>query len=110
MFGTQAEPGTVAPMVEWGSSYARTSETVQLRYTTRVKAAGNWYSGKRIIRVCGWYERDGVKVGGKTSCSSARPYGTSYLAGPEASHSVWDTLNPVAPKTTWHYSTIRVTS
>lgn len=108
-FPTDIKPGQVTPYVAWGSSYATTSESLQLRYTTKAKAAANVYQGKRIIQVCVWYTRDNKRVG-KKSCSNANARSGigDWTPGPVVSHSVWDTLNPVAPKTKWHYSTARV--
>lgn len=108
-FLSDTSSGGIAPMVEKGSSYTRTSELFQVRYTTRVKAAGNWYQGNRIIRVSAWYKHNGSQVG-PTSSSSAYPVGTNWMPGVEAKHSVSDTVHPTAPKTTWHYATRRISS
>lgn len=97
----------IAPLATWGSSYAISTETVQLRYTGRAKAAANVYSGKRIIRVCFWYSR-GTQNVSSPRCSDASVSGSTWWAGPEVSGSVWDSLDPNAPPTIFNYSTTRI--
>lgn len=99
--------GEIAPYAVWGSSYATSTETAQLKYTGKAKAGGNVYSGKRIIQVCIWYTRGGAQVGSKV-CSNATPPGAAWKAGPEKTVSVLDSLNPVAPKTIFNISTSRI--
>ena len=96
-------------MATWGTSYATSTETAQLYYTGKAKAAGNIYGGKRIIQVCFWYTRGTTWVSSKY-CSNAVPngLGTSWLPGPEVSHGVWDSLNPVAPKTVFNISRVLI--
>jgi len=55
----------------WGASYAISTEAWQLYYDWRNKAAANVYGGKRIIKVCTWYTRDGATVCNKR-CSAAQ--------------------------------------
>lgn len=99
----------VSPRAVWGTSYATSTETVQLYYTGKAKAAGNVYEGKRIIRVCFWYSRDGKNLTGDI-CSAARDVGSSrWVPGSEVSKGVWDSLNPVAPKTIFNIKTTRIT-
>lgn len=107
--GTFAEAppeGQVTPMATWGTSYAISTEVAQLRYNGKGKAAANVFGGKRIIQVCFWYTRNGVTKGSK-KCSDATSSGT-WRPGPEVKESVWDTLNPVAPKTVFNISTSRI--
>lgn len=98
----------VAPQAVWGSSYAISTETVQLYYSGKAKAAGNVYQGKRIIRVCFWYTRGGKAVSSE-KCSAARDVGGNRWApGAEVTDGVWDSLNPVAPKTVFQIRTTRI--
>jgi hypothetical protein len=106
VFGTTPAPGTITPFATWGTSYATSTETLQLKYTGRAKAAANVYSGKRIIQVCFWYTRDSKVVAGKI-CSNASSDG-GWRAGVEVSKSVWDSLVPNAPKTIFNISTARI--
>ncbi|RPF27778.1 hypothetical protein EDD32_2276 [Georgenia muralis] len=106
-FGTTVSPGQITPMVQWGTSYAISTEVVQLRYDGKARAAGNIYSGLRIINVCFWYSRGGTNVSSE-KCSSARLSGTTWSAGPEVTHSVWDSLNPGAEQTVFNIRTTRI--
>ncbi|XBH21713.1 hypothetical protein V5R04_00340 [Jonesiaceae bacterium BS-20] len=99
--------GGITPYATWGSSYATSTETAQLKYTGKAKAGANVFDGKRIIQVCVWYTRGGAQVGSKV-CSNATPPGTAWKAGPEKTVSVWDSLNPVASKTIFNISTSRI--
>lgn len=99
--------GGIAPMATWGSSYAISTETAQLRYTGKAKAAANIYSGKRIIEVCFWYSR-GTQNVSSPRCSNAKVSGSTWYAGPEVSGSVWDSLDPNAPRTIFNISTYRI--
>lgn len=83
----------MTPMATWGSSYAISTEIASLYYQGRAKAAGNIYDGKRIISVCFWYSR-GTENKSSTYCSNASSSGSTWRAGPEVSHGVWDTLKP----------------
>jgi hypothetical protein len=91
-----------ASTTSWGSSYASTSESAQLRYTGKAYAAANIYSSKRIIDVCFQYKRAGKDLTGWV-CSSADSSSGKWVPGKVASKSIWDTLNPTAPKTTFYY-------
>ncbi len=106
VFDTPLEPGTITPFATWGSSYATSTETLQLKYTGRAKAAANVYNGKRIIQVCFWYTR-GTQVVASKICSNASS-DSGWRAGVEKSKSVWDSLVPNAPKTIFNISTARI--
>lgn len=106
-FGTTAEPGQINPLAQWGTSHAISTEIVQLRYDGKAKAAGNVYSGLRIVKVCFWYSRGSTNVSSE-KCSSARLSGTTWSAGPEVTHSVWDSLDPGAPRTEFNIRTTRI--
>lgn len=100
--------GNISPLAVWGSSYATSTETMQLYYTDRAKAAGNVYSGKRIIQVCFQYTRGGAAVSGNYCSNAVARSGYDWIPGPEVSHGVWDSLNPNAPKTIFNISTVRI--
>jgi len=102
-----AASGVITPMITWGSSYAISSEFAQLRYTGIAKAAANVFNGLRIIEVCFWYSRGGTNVS-SPRCSEAVSNGSAWRSGPEVSGSVWDSLNPGAPKTIFNISTYRI--
>ena len=97
----------IFPEATWGSSYAISTETVQLYYSGKAKAAGNVYSNKRIIQVCIWYTRDGVMKSDKV-CSNAVSTGNGWASGPEVRTGAWDSLNPWAPPTIFNISTVRI--
>ena len=97
----------VAPNATWGSSYATSTETAQIYYTGKAKAAANVYAGKRIVQVCIWYSRGGTRVSG-TACSNANSARGYWVAGPEVETSAWDTLDWNAPKTIFNISTSRI--
>ncbi len=99
--------GSVTPYLAWGSSYAISTETFQIRYDGKAKAAGNIYDSKRIIQVCIWYTRDNVQKGDRV-CSNATSDGYRWYAGPEKTTWCWDDLNPFAPQTIFNISTARI--
>ena len=98
----------IMPMATWGTSYAISTETLQLHYESKTLAAGNVYQGKRIIQVCSWYTRGGEKVSSK-KCSGARNMGDNrWVAGVKVTDGVWDSLDPFAPKTIFNFETSRI--
>ena len=105
--GTSNRPGLVTPMATWGSSYAISTETLQLYYSGKAKAAANVYNGKRIIQVCIWYTRGGAMKSAKV-CSNATSSGTYWSSGSEVRTGAWDSLNPWAPPTIFNISTVRI--
>ena len=107
VFGDTSGNGSITPLAAWGSSYAISTETFQIRYDGKAKAAGNIYAGKRIIQVCIWYTRDNVQKGDKV-CSGAYSDGYTWHAGPEQTTWCWDDLNPFAPPTIFNISTARI--
>ena len=94
-------------MASWGSSYATSTEIVQLYYQGKAKAAANIHGGKRIIRVCFWYSRGGSVIS-PTVCSNASSSTGAWRAGPEKRDGVWDSLDPNAPVTKFHYSITKI--
>lgn len=106
VFADLISPGTISPFAAWGSSYAISTEVAQIRYDGKAKAAANVFEGKRIIQVCFWYSRGGSNVS-SMKCSNATSSNRWY-AGPEVTHSVYDSLNPWAPKTIFHIQTARI--
>jgi hypothetical protein len=100
-------PGSIVPLATWGASYAISTETIQLFYEGKAKAAANIYAGKRIIQVCIWYTRDGEQKGNKV-CSNATTSGTVWLPGPEKKTSCWDSLVPWDPPTIFNFTTVRI--
>lgn len=92
-----------------GSSYVKNTERIQLYYEGEAFASGKrdyvvpgGSAGSKIYRVtaaCFWYTRDGKTVLSKV-CSTT---GTNYAPGEVIKKRVKDTLNPAAPKTTFHY-------
>lgn len=107
IFTTPVAPGTIQPLAAWGASYATSTETAQLKYTGRAKAAGNVYGSKRIVGVCFHYSRGGKAVNSE-KCSSATYVSGSWRAGSEVSDSVWDSLNPIASKTVFNMRLVQV--
>lgn len=105
--GVSSRPGLVTPMATWGSSYAISTETVQLYYSGKAKAAANVYNGRRIIQVCIWYTRGGVMKSAKV-CSNATSAGTYWSPGSEVRTGAWGSLNPWAPPTIFNISTVRI--
>lgn len=99
--------GPITPQATWGASYAISTETLQLYYSGKAKAAGNVYSNKRIIQVCIWYTRDGVMKSAKV-CSNAGTTNGYWSSGPEVTTGAWDTLDPWAPPTIFNISTVRI--
>jgi len=96
--------GGFTPQITWGSSYAISTEWWnQLGYDGKAKADANIFSGKRIIQVCMWYTRGGAMVSEKL-CSNAASTGGSWLSGPVVTMSVWDSLDPNAPRTIFNFS------
>lgn len=106
-FQDKVKHGTVTPQMTWGSSYAISTETAQIRYDGKAKAAANVYVDKRIIQVCTWYTRDGVQKGDKV-CSNATSDGFRWYAGTEKTTWCWDDVNPFAPKTLFNFSLARI--
>lgn len=104
---TSNTPGSVTPQIAWGSSYAISTETFQIRYDGKAKAAANIFNGKRIIQVCIWYTRDNVQKGDKV-CSNAASTGASWLSGPEVTTWCWDDLSWLVPPTIFNISTVRI--
>lgn len=102
-----AEAGGTTLM--FGSSYAKNVERLQYWYDGSAYASGkrdynpNGLGAKRVMQVCFKYTRDGVDVIG-WQCSTARP-GPAFSPGPVVKKTIRDTLNPVAPKTIFRYST-----
>lgn len=100
--------GGIMPMATWGTSYAISTETLQLYYESKTLAAGNVYQGKRYIQVCSWYTRDGKALTSK-KCSGARNMGDNrWVAGTKLTDGVWDSLNPLAPKTIFNITTTKI--
>lgn len=110
--GAAPAPGTVTAMSTysswyWGTSYVSTVQSYELRYFGEAYAAANIYNGKRVIQACFQYRRSGVAVS-SWICSNARSTGSSWSAGPVVNKMVYDSLNPVANPTTFHYKTYSV--
>jgi hypothetical protein len=103
--GTSGKHGSPIPQLTLGTSYAISTETLQIRFDGKAKAAGNIYSGKRIIQVCIWYTRGGTQQGDKV-CSNALD--DPWRAGPEKTTWCWDSLNPFDPQTQFVISTVRI--
>lgn len=91
----------------WGSSYATSSEYLQLFYRGVAKAAGNVYSNLRIVEVCIWYTREEIKISSKV-CSTAYLSGGIWRSGAEVSTTTWDALTWDGPKTIFNISTVRI--
>ena len=103
----QRRQRSVTPLATWGSSYAISTEIVQLYFSGKARAAANVYNGKRIIQVCIWYTRGGEMKSPKV-CSTATSSGTFWSPGPEVTTGAWDSLNPWAPPTIFNISTVRI--
>lgn len=85
-----------------GSSYASTEEKFQLAYEGKARAMANIYNGQRVIQAKFKYSRTSDVISWQTSNASS---GSScyWTAGSAKSKTVWDDLNPSAPKTRFHY-------
>lgn len=87
-----------------GTSYAKTTETVQLKYTGRSRAMANVYtSTKRVIRASFKYSRGGRNLISWRHSNANLSGACSWTAGSEVSKSVWDSLNPFADPTKFHF-------
>lgn len=95
----------------FGSSYAKSSERLQLWYDGSAFASGkkDFYTTKdfrtgyyRVMEVCFKYMRDGKDLI-SWQCSKATP-GPLFGPGAVVKKTVRDTLNPVASKTVFKYS------
>lgn len=106
LFGDSLPPETVSPFATWGSSYATSTEYAQFFYVGKARAAGNVFSGERIIKVCIWYSHPGRSS--NTVCSSATSNGSTWSAGSEASVSFVDNFSVNWPQTTFHIQTTRI--
>lgn len=95
-----------APALEWGTSYAYSTESVNLWQKYHAKAAGNVYNGERIIQVCAWFTRGSAQQGTK-KCSNAIS-NNGWHSGSEVNDTIVDTLLPGQPKTILNISTHRV--
>jgi len=102
--GTQSG---ISPMATWGSSYALSTEEWQWWYHGRAKAAGNIYSGKRIVQVCIWYTR-GQAVISPRVCSNADDNYYCWAPGPEVTTECTDTIDPFAPPTVFNFTVARI--
>ncbi|NYE20586.1 hypothetical protein [Microbacterium immunditiarum] len=102
-----APTGEITPLVYWGSSYAYAEEILYLMYRGYGYAAANVYSGKRIISVCFWWTRAGVRLSPNT-CSNAWSTGSSWNPGLQVGRDQWDTLDPNAPPTVFNIQTTRI--
>lgn len=105
VFEDPNDEGT-AGRTSWGSSYAYSTEILQLGYQGYAKAGANVYSGLRIVEVCFWYTRGGVRLT-PTTCSDAY-FNGGWNAGAEVQRGVDDTLDPWAPQTVFNISTARI--
>lgn len=106
-YPTDPVPGKFQTKATWGASYATSDEYVQYFYRGKAKAAANVYSGKRIIKVCIQYTRNGKGVADKR-CSSATSNGSSWTAGPETTSNATDATYVSGPRTIFNISTTRV--
>lgn len=78
--------------------------TTPLLFRTSVgPARANIYSGKRVIRASFVYRRGGQNVISWQS-SSASVRSCRWSSGSERKKTVYDSLDPNAPTTTFHYS------
>lgn len=93
---------------DYGSSYAKTTESHQIRYTGVAHAAGNVYTGKRYIEVCFSYTRGSKTLGKGKQCSSAYADANSWTAGASVTDTVTDNIIPFTPSTTFHYNTVTI--
>lgn len=103
----KVKPRSVSAEATWGASYAISTETAQIRYDGKARAAANIYNLKRIVQVCIWYTRDGVQKGDKV-CSNAVSDGFAWYPGPEVTTWCWDDLSWNVPVTQFNISTARI--
>jgi len=106
-YGSAPSEGDFGTRAAWGASYATSTEYVQYYYKGAAKAAGNVYSGQRIIQVCIQYTRSGVGVADRR-CSNASSNGSRWAAGPETLSYATDSLSLNGPKTVFNIQTTRI--
>lgn len=87
-----------------GSSYVSTDHPTFISYVGRARAMANIYGGKRVVQAGFVYRRGGENVVSWQYSNATNGGGCSWSAGNERKKTVYDSLNPNAPTTTWHYS------
>lgn len=87
--------------VNWGASWVKNQEILYLKYRGTTQAGGNVYRGKRIIQTEIKYVRNSKQL--SRAISNAVYRGNSWRPGKIGTASAWDTLNPKAPVTRFHY-------
>jgi hypothetical protein len=105
-------PGTISiaayTRYNFGTSYTATnSGSTGLNYGGEAYAAANIFENLRVIQVCFQYRRNNVALHSWV-CSNASSSSGTWKPGVVASKTVWDTLDPNAPPTTFHYKTSRI--
>lgn len=102
---TGTKHGGVTPQIAWGSSYAISTETLEVRFDAKAKAGANVFNNVRIIQVCVWYTRANVQKGDKV-CSNATSDGLRWYPGPEKTTWCWDDLS--ADHTIFNWSRVLI--
>lgn len=69
-------------------------------YKAKAKAAANVYSNLRIIKVCFYYTRNNAVIS-STKCSTASSNGSYWVAGPEVTDTVTDSIISGAANTSY---------
>lgn len=90
--------------VNRGSSYVSTDHPTFASYVGRARAMANIYSGNRVIRAGFVYRRDGNDVISWQYSNATVGSSCNWSGGAERKYTVFDSMNPSAPTTTWHYS------
>lgn len=87
-----------------GSSYASTDHPSPLAYNARSRAMANIWQERRVIRASFKYVRGGNDVISWQHSNAVVSGVCTWSSGPRETHSVWDSLNPNAPKTEFRYN------
>ena len=98
------QPGGIAPLATWGTSYAESSESAQLVHQGKAKAVGNVHQGKRIVKF--WYSRP--RRSSPTVRSVATSTGSSWNPVGEKTVTFVDYLSINWPQTVFNVQTKRI--
>lgn len=85
-----------------GTSYASTEEKLQIAYQGKARAMANVYQGSRVIQAKFKYTRTNDVISWQSS-NAVVGNACNWSAGATKSHTVYDDLNPGAPKTRFRY-------
>jgi len=108
----RTRPGTVTPMAakvfSRGTSYASTNHPTFISYVGKSRAMANIYSSLRVVRASFKYSRGGNDVISWQHSNASVSSSCTWSAGAENSHTVFDSLDPNAPLTKFHYDFVSI--